>query len=175
MAFQDELTELPGRRALSHALQSLATPYSIAVIDIDHFKSFNDQYGHDVGDQVLRMVAARLRAVGGGGQAFRSGGEEFTIVFAGLSKREALAHAEAVREAVANARFALRKLPRPRGKKAQQRRGRAGSSVGQLHVTISVGVASPNTRHNTVNAVIRHADKAMYRAKSEGRNRVVAR
>src|SRR5690606_30775184 len=76
LAFNDELTGLPGRRALNYALNSLEAPYAIAVIDVDHFKNFNDKYGHDVSDQVLRMVAGKLRDVGGGGNASRSGGEE---------------------------------------------------------------------------------------------------
>ena len=76
LAYHDELTSLPARRAFNEALLRLEAPYSIAVVDIDHFKSFNDTYGHDTGDQVLSMVAARLAGVSGGGQAFRVGGEE---------------------------------------------------------------------------------------------------
>jgi diguanylate cyclase (GGDEF)-like protein len=157
LAFYDELTELPGRRALAQALQAVAEPYAIAIVDVDHFKSFNDQYGHDVGDEVLRMVATRLRRVTGGGTAYRSGGEEFTIVFPGLQKREARAHVEAVRTAVADARFVLRKRPRPRGKRAQQKRGRAPRGT-ELSVTISVGVASPTAKQNTTDAVLKLAD-----------------
>jgi PleD family two-component response regulator len=110
--------------------------------------------------------------VEGGGTAFRSGGEEFTIVFPWLSKREASEHMEEVREAIAATRFAVRKQPRPRGKHAQEKRGR-GASGKQLSVTISVGIAAPTARHGTTSAVLKLADKAMYRAKSEGRNRVV--
>ncbi len=73
LAYHDELTSLPARRAFNEALLRLETPYAIAVVDIDHFKSFNDTYGHDTGDQVLSMVAARLARVSGGGQAFRVG------------------------------------------------------------------------------------------------------
>jgi diguanylate cyclase (GGDEF)-like protein len=174
MAFHDELTGLPGRRALNHALSSLRAPYAIAIIDIDHFKSFNDEHGHDIGDQVLRMVAARLRAVTGGGVAYRSGGEEFTIVFAGMEKREAADHVEAVREAVANSRFALRRLPRPRQKKGEQSRGRGNSGQRFLQVTISVGVAAATEPGKSVESIIAAADQAMYRAKNQGRNRVVA-
>lgn len=174
LAFHDELTGLPGRRALNHKLDSLVAPYAIAIADVDHFKSFNDEHGHEVGDQVLRMVAARLRAVGGGGVAYRAGGEEFTIVFANASKRQALEHVEAVREAVANARFALRRLPRPRNRKGRERRGRAGAANDVRQVTISVGVASASERIARVHAVLEAADQAMYRAKNAGRNRVVA-
>lgn len=174
MAFDDELTSLPGRRALANALNALRAPYAIAIVDVDHFKSFNDRYGHDVGDQVLRMVASQLRAVGGNGCAYRSGGEEFTIVFSGLSKDEARPHVEEVRQTIAEARFALRRRPRPRRKKGKTARGREAVATLQLQVTISVGIAAVSPRHDTVEAVVQAADKAMYRAKSEGRNRVVA-
>ena len=77
MAYQDELTSLPGRRALKEYLLKLGNEYTIAMLDIDHFKKFNDTHGHDVGDQVLRMVASKLVGFSGGGKAFRYGGEEF--------------------------------------------------------------------------------------------------
>ena len=174
MAFHDELTALPGRRALNQLLGSLRAPYTIAVIDVDRFKSFNDRYGHDVGDQVLRMVASRLAAVGGGGRPFRSGGEEFTIVFPGRTKKEALPHVQAVRASVENSKFTLRTLPRPRGKSAAAARGVKNAGGRQLGVTISAGLASFTTSTATVHAVVKSADKAMYRAKRTGRNRVVA-
>jgi len=172
MAFYDELTGLPGRRALTQTLNSLQPPYAIAIVDVDNFKSFNDRHGHDVGDQVLRMVAARLAAVGGGGKAFRAGGEEFTIVFPRLDKRDALPHVEEVRAAVADAPFAVRKLPRPRAKKAAAARGRGDESTQQLQVTFSAGVATAYPG-GSADTVVKKADKAMYRAKTEGRNRVV--
>src|SRR5229473_3561737 len=81
LAYHDELTGIRGRRAFNESLLSLDQQYAIAIVDIDHFKHFNDTYGHDTGDHVLRMVAARLADVGGGGQAFRCGGEEFAILF----------------------------------------------------------------------------------------------
>ena len=174
MAYHDELTGLPGRRALSQALASLEPPFALAVVDVDHFKSFNDRHGHDVGDQVLCMVASKLRAVGGGGRAFRSGGEEFTMVFAAMSKREALPYVEDVRAAVAKAEFALRGHPRPKGKKAAAARGRGKAASSKLQVTVSVGVASSTAKNNSVEDVLKAADKAMYRAKNQGRNQVVA-
>jgi GGDEF domain-containing protein len=81
MAFRDELTGLPTRRALNESLLQLGAHYTVAMVDIDFFKKFNDRYGHDVGDQVLRKVAGILARVDGGGRAFRYGGEEFIIVF----------------------------------------------------------------------------------------------
>jgi diguanylate cyclase (GGDEF)-like protein len=174
MAFHDELTALPGRRALNQLLASVRAPYTVAVIDVDRFKSFNDRYGHDVGDQVLRMVAAKLAAVGGGGRPFRSGGEEFTIVFPGRTKPEALPHVQAVRAAVEDAKFTLRKLPRPKGKSATAARGAKRDTGRQLGVTISAGLASFSPANGSAHAVMKLADKAMYRAKKNGRNRVVA-
>ncbi|HEX6062567.1 MAG TPA: GGDEF domain-containing protein [Longimicrobiales bacterium] len=173
-AFTDELTGLPGRRAFNYTISSLQPPYAIAVVDVDHFKTFNDTHGHEVGDQVLRMVAARLSRVGGGGVAYRSGGEEFTIIFEGANKRHAGEHAEAVRAAIADASFALRRTPRPRDKRGKEKRGRSGAARDVLRVTVSVGVAGATDRSKTVHAVIEAADQAMYRAKTAGRNRVVA-
>jgi diguanylate cyclase (GGDEF)-like protein len=172
LAYHDELTGLPGRRALSQALASLEPPFALAVVDVDHFKSFNDRHGHDVGDQVLCMVASKLRAVGGGGRAFRSGGEEFTMVFPAMSKRDALPYVEDAREAVANAEFTLRGHPRPKGKQAAAARGRGKAASGRLQVTVSVGIASSTPKNSGTDEVLKAADKAMYRAKNEGRNRV---
>ena len=174
LAYHDELTGLPSRRALTRTLSLLEAPYAIAVIDVDHFKGFNDQYGHDVGDQVLRMVAAKLARVPGGGTAFRAGGEEFTIVFPGLNKRQAAEHIEIVREAVADAAFVLRNYPRPRGKNASRERGRGTNSSKHLQVTVSAGVASSGAGAASYEDVLAKADQAMYRAKNEGRNCVVA-
>ncbi|WP_419901870.1 diguanylate cyclase [Kiloniella sp.] len=78
MAFLDELTGIPGRRALLTDMKKLGRRYSLAMVDIDFFKKFNDTHGHDVGDQVLRMVSSRLKQTGGGARAYRYGGEEFT-------------------------------------------------------------------------------------------------
>ena len=174
MAFHDDLTGLPARRVLSQTLSALRPPYTVAVVDVDHFKSFNDRYGHDVGDEVLRMVATRLAAVTGGGRAYRSGGEEFTIVFPGKTKAEALPHVEQVREAVEGAKFTLRKQPRPSKAEGETRRGSRNGNERRIGVTISVGLAGVDVRNLTTDAVVKAADKAMYRAKKNGRNCVVA-
>ena len=108
MAYHDELTGVPARRAFNDALLSLEAPYAIAIVDIDHFKKFNDTYGHDTGDHVLRLVAARLSQVTGGGKAYRCGGEEFSIIFTGSSAREAARHLELLRETVARSTFRVR-------------------------------------------------------------------
>jgi len=173
MAFRDELTGLPARRALNEALLKLGGVYSVAMVDIDFFKKFNDRYGHDVGDQVLAMVAARLRRVGGGGKPFRYGGEEFTILFPGKSAQEAFPHLEKIREIVAASGFSLREKSRA-GAKAGKRK-RVASSGKKVSVTISIGVAQRKENgKNAPHAVIKAADQALYRAKNRGRNQVAA-
>ncbi|MEW6594250.1 MAG: GGDEF domain-containing protein [Thermodesulfobacteriota bacterium] len=169
MAFRDELTGLPGRRALNEAMLRLRGDYTVAMVDVDHFKNFNDQHGHDIGDQVLRMVAGKLRQVRGGGKAFRYGGEEFTILFSGKGREEAMPHLEAVREQVAAARFRLRGAKRP-GRKPKAGKSRsAGRSVA---VTVSIGVATRQQGKKHRERTVQAADKALYRAKEAGRNRV---
>jgi diguanylate cyclase (GGDEF)-like protein len=190
LAYHDELTSLPARRAFNEALLQLETPYAIAVVDIDHFKSFNDTYGHDTGDQVLSMVAARLARVSGGGQAFRVGGEEFSILFRGKSMKEVVPHLEALRTVIEESKFRVRATPdrranlrdggrRKEDKKSGEGRPRAAarklqaeSALSELSVTVSIGVAEPAPKAHEVEQVIQAADKALYRAKKAGRNRV---
>src|SRR6202023_3776880 len=102
----------------NEALLRLDPPYSIAMVDIDHFKRCNDTYGHDIGDQVLRLVAARLARVTGGGQAYRCGGEEFAVVFPGKATPEVLDHLEHLRTIIEQSTFRPRIADRrqmPRG------------------------------------------------------------
>ncbi|WP_336873925.1 GGDEF domain-containing protein [Pseudomonas juntendi] len=173
MAFRDELTGLPGRRALNERMQRLGRNYVIAMTDVDHFKKFNDTHGHDVGDQVLRLVASRLAKVTGGGRAYRYGGEEFALVFAGKTAEECVPHVEAVREVIANYVMHLRdKYNRPQDDTAGRQR-RAGSSGGTVSVTISIGVAERQADHRNPEAVLKSADQALYNAKGAGRNCVV--
>ncbi|HUI38991.1 MAG TPA: GGDEF domain-containing protein [Candidatus Nitrosotalea sp.] len=187
MAYHDELTALPSRRAFNQALLRLQEPYSIAVADIDHFKRFNDTYGHDTGDQVLRLVAARLARVTGGGQAYRCGGEEFTIVFPGKTTAEVIYHLETLRGSVEKAEFRLRGGDRrqvsrgpDRRKEKIHRRTRADAirqlahekSAASLSVTISIGVATSAGKASAPDRVLEAADQALYRAKANGRNRV---
>jgi GGDEF domain-containing protein len=135
LAYHDELTTLPSRRALHEAIQRLKPPYSIAVVDIDHFKRFKDNYRHETGDEVLRMVAANLGRVTGGGQAYRCGGEEFSIVFPGKTTIEVLPHLEKLRETVQDSTFRLRaradRRQLPRGPD-RRNRVRAGAPQGNV-------------------------------------------
>jgi diguanylate cyclase (GGDEF)-like protein len=173
MAFRDELTGLPGRRALNDRMKGLGRRYVIAMVDVDHFKRFNDTHGHDVGDDVLRMVASRLARVGGGGKAFRYGGEEFTVLFPRRSLGDALPHIEALREAIQGTRMALRAPGRPaKDSVGRKRRGAAPAARRTVAVTVSIGVADRDERHTTPEAVVAAADKALYRAKRGGRNKV---
>jgi diguanylate cyclase (GGDEF)-like protein len=170
MAFRDELTGLPGRRALNERLQRLGRQYVLAMADVDHFKAFNDTHGHDVGDQVLRLVASRLRRIGGGGRAYRYGGEEFTLVFPGRSLDECLPHLEAVRQAIEGYALQLRdRNSRPKDDR-QGRQARGKSSSGQVSVTISIGVAERQAEQRSPEEVIKAADQALYSAKKGGRN-----
>ena len=143
----------------------------VAMVDVDHFKQFNDTYGHDTGDQVLRMVAWRLSEISEV-QAFRYGGEEFTLIFTSLPLKEALARLEAGRGAVAASRFTLRSGDRPKGRKGKEKRGVEGGRHG-LSVTVSMGAAVRGAGEHA-QALLKRADGALYAAKEAGRDRVLA-
>src|SRR5581483_1208107 len=165
LAFRDELTGLPSRRALNERMMALGHCYTIAMLDVDHFKQFNDTHGHALGDHVLRMVAAKLEQVGGGGRAYRFGGEEFTVVFPGRHVHEVWSQLEALRAEIATHGIVARHPLRD--KEAAERRGSSGKGVS---VTVSVGVAERNDRLTSPDDVLRAADHALYRAKDKGRN-----
>jgi diguanylate cyclase (GGDEF)-like protein len=169
IAYRDELTGLPGRRAFNNVMEQLGGTYAIAMCDVDHFKRFNDTYGHDAGDQVLRMVAARLSNVGGGGRAFRYGGEEFLVVFRGRSAREAEPFVESLRRSIADAGFVLRSPDRPASKPRSAREA-TQTSAPRVNLSISIGIAERSKRHSTPELVLDAADAALYRAKEAGRN-----
>ncbi|MFZ5969006.1 MAG: GGDEF domain-containing protein [Bacillota bacterium] len=161
MAYFDELTGIPSRRALREALLKLGNKYTIAMLDIDFFKKFNDRYGHDVGDEVLKMVATNLEDVTGGGKAFRYGGEEFTIIFPGKTISDVIPHLEELREQVSKSGYTQKPKKNSKSKRKNAKK---------LSVTISIGVSEKNSNHKTPNEVIKAADKALYRAKKKGRN-----
>jgi GGDEF domain-containing protein len=169
LAFRDELTGLPGRRAFNTAIEQAARPYAIAICDVDHFKKFNDTHGHDAGDQVLRMVAARLTRVGGGGRAFRYGGEEFLILFRGRTAADARPFVEAVRQEVAETGF----TPRSPSRLARKIEGAAAPAhpiAARITITISIGLADTTRGRSSPDLVLDAADLAMYQAKDAGRN-----
>jgi len=176
VGYHDELTGLPGRRAFNQAIAGLDGEYAIAMVDVDHFKHFNDTFGHDAGDQVLRFVATRLMDVGGGGKPFRYGGEEFAIVFRRAGAEEAMEHAEALRRAIANTKFVVRGLDRSQRERTERRQRHRPRKLRQesvdTRVTVSIGIAEPRRPETPVAEVIHAADKALYSAKENGRNRV---
>jgi len=175
MAFLDELTGLPGRRAFNEASLKLGDSYAVAMVDVDHFKKFNDTHGHECGDQVLRLVASRLADVGGGGQVFRYGGEEFAVIFPGKTTKQTIVHLEELRQQIADAEFTVRGNERRKSNKT--RRGKTGknnASSKKVQVTVSIGVGGHSPRNASFDQVVRAADKALYRAKDAGRNCVQA-
>ena len=168
IAYIDELTELPGRRAMNEEITRLRGNYTIAMLDIDHFKKFNDTYGHDVGDQVLRMVASKIGNVNGGGKPFRYGGEEFAILFPGKDSKASFPFLSNLRETVDSTRLILRNQDRPANKpeKIPPRK----IPWQEVHVTISIGVANNSDELATTEDVLKAADEALYRSKEKGRN-----
>ena len=172
IAYRDDLTGLPGRRALNLYLAAPGRRYTIAMLDVDHFKKFNDTYGHDVGDEVLRMVAGQLQRVGGGGRTFRYGGEEFTIVFRGKDIAHARSHLDVVRQRIADYPLVVRSKNRPKDAKAGQKQRGTKQNNTTTNVTISIGLASRDAGHRKPEAVLKAADDALYRAKKAGRNRI---
>jgi diguanylate cyclase (GGDEF)-like protein len=187
MAYQDELTALPARRAFNEAILALEDRYAIAIVDIDHFKKFNDTYGHETGDQVLRLVAGKMARVTGGGRAYRCGGEEFAILFPGKSAKDVMADLDLLRQAIELSSFRIRGQDRRETSRGvtdrrqplkTMRRKTTGISIPlqatkhELSVTVSIGVAEPGARNREADQVIAAADKALYRAKAGGRNRV---
>jgi diguanylate cyclase (GGDEF)-like protein len=166
MAYLDELTQLPSRRALNEALLKLGDSFTIAMMDVDHFKKFNDTYGHEAGDQALRLVASRLAHVAGGGRAYRYGGEEFAVVFPGKPAEEVFVYLDRMRKVIEHSPFVVRG-------KDRRRKGKSGIGRGskkETNVTVSVGLASSNGDHLTPAEVLRMADQALYKAKARGRN-----
>ncbi|MES0131147.1 PleD family two-component system response regulator [Mesorhizobium sp. M0029] len=165
MAVTDALTGLHNRRYLDSHLQTLfdravarRRPLSVMITDLDRFKTVNDSHGHDGGDDVLREFARRLRKnVRGIDLACRFGGEEFVVVMPDTDGTVAEKVAERIRAEIAQLPFAIG----PDGK--------------AIEVTVSVGVSSVLKGADTVAALMKRADVALYEAKSGGRNRVVAK
>ncbi len=172
VAYIDELTNLPGRRSLNQFLIHLGKRYSIAMIDIDFYKRFNDTYGHNTGDQVLRMVAQKLAAVPGGAKVFRYGGEEFTAIFPGSSARRTFLFMENFRRNVESSPFVIRNKNRYKTT-SENRGGKADADKDIVTITVSVGVASSGKNFKRPETVIKIADEKLYRAKEAGRNIVI--
>ena len=166
----DELTEIPNRRALDEHLMGLSGQYTLGMIDIDHFKKFNDTYGHEEGDNVLRYVAAHIFNESKA-RAYRYGGEEFTLIFKGINKDDAIACADQIRQKLAQRSFYIRAAKQVRAKTSAKNRGTQTASK-KVQVTISIGLASAKDKSTPATDVIKMADKALYMAKEAGRNQV---
>ncbi|MBL7666104.1 MAG: GGDEF domain-containing protein [Bacteriovoracaceae bacterium] len=164
----DELTSIPNRRALDEKMQNLSGDYSIAMVDIDHFKKFNDNYGHDEGDNVLRLVAKTIESVLGD-RVFRYGGEEFCVLFRGANPEESFMLANKARRKLEDKIFTIRSRASTNGKKDKAPKN-AGKKV---KVTISIGIAGPDKANTNPTMVIKKADTALYKAKENGRNCVI--
>lgn len=167
MAYRDQLTGIKSRRALEQAATGLGHQYSVVMCDVDHFKKFNDTYGHDVGDQVLRLVAKKLNQVEGGGRAYRYGGEEFTLLFSGKTADQVSPFVEKVRQAIETYKIALRDQNRD----LQSKKNRSGKQAHKtVSVTMSFGIAQLNGAAQPFEDVVKLADKALYKSKKAGRN-----
>jgi len=168
LAYRDELTGIASRRALNQYALSLGRNYTVAMMDIDHFKKFNDTYGHDIGDQVLKLVAKKLTKVRGGGRVFRYGGEEFTAIFPRKSAADSAVELEKIRQSIQDYKIVFRQ-PVRQSKKARTKK--PADSFKTVSVTISIGVAMRQAKHS-FEQTVKHADEALYRAKKNGRNNV---
>ncbi len=163
MAITDALTSLFNRRYMESHLGTLVEqasarnkPLAVLVLDIDYFKSINDSHGHDAGDDVLREFALRIkRSIRGIDLACRYGGEEFVIVMPETDMAVAAMVAERLRRRIAAEPFAIQQGAR------------------SIPVTISIGLAALRGKNENAAAVLKRADQALYRAKRDGRNRVV--
>ncbi|MDA5638305.1 MULTISPECIES: PleD family two-component system response regulator [Agrobacterium] len=164
LAIVDGLTGLNNRRYLDSHLKILfdraavrGRPISICMTDIDRFKLVNDTYGHDVGDEVLREFAARIRStVRGADLACRYGGEEFVVVMPDTPMELAASVAERLRAIMEDKPFYVRSIDR------------------ELSITASLGIATSSGAFGAPDEILKQADKALYEAKHAGRNRVVA-
>ncbi len=169
MAFLDELTNIPGRRALMNAVnQHKLHPYTLAIMDIDFFKKLNDTYGHEVGDQALRVISARLSQLIHSGSIYRFGGEEFVLFFPYAQLEEVLDEIEEIRSTISTSDFFLstqRKHSNPTQKQGYEQ-------LLSIHITISAGVAQ-KTSLETYDYILNIADTALYKAKETGRNKTV--
>lgn len=171
--YLDPLTAVSNRQAMDERLHTLHGEFALAMVDIDHFKKFNDTYGHSEGDNVLRMVAQHL-AENLGDRVYRYGGEEFCVVFEKTEHETALEMMEKTRAALEKRKFTLRGQ-RKAGYSPSKLLSRRSEGRGKkVHITFSVGVASTTKAHRTPEEVIKRADHALYEAKEKGRNRVVS-
>ena len=171
--YLDPLTAVSNRQALDERLHTLNGDFALAMVDIDHFKKFNDNYGHAEGDNVLRMVAQHL-GENLGDRVYRYGGEEFCVVFEKSTNDTAKEMMEKTRASLEKRKFTLRGQRKSGYSPAKLLSRRSEGRGKKVHITFSVGVASSTRTHSTPDEVIKRADHALYEAKEKGRNRVVS-
>jgi len=169
MAFIDELTGIPGRRAMEFKLKTIGKDYLLAMADVDHFKKFNDNHGHQVGDDVLKMVANVLSKTSKS-NVYRYGGEEFVLVFSRSDSEDVYKYLDKTRESLEQYNLYPKSQKRERDKSGKDKRGK-GSERKPLHITASFGLARQKGSE-PYHYVISRADKALYKAKENGRNRI---
>jgi len=159
LAYQDQLTMLPNRRYLDQQIElnidefnKIGTSFSVAMIDVDYFKQFNDTYGHDIGDEVLRMLSKVFKvAVRGSDFVGRWGGEEFIAVLKNVTEEQLDVITERIRMLVEKSSLRLHKPP--------------------LKVTISIG-ATCYKQGETIEDLFKRSDELLYTSKEKGRNQV---
>jgi diguanylate cyclase (GGDEF)-like protein len=169
LVFYDALTGVLSRRALEQEFLRLGSNYAMAMVDLDHFKKINDNFGHDVGDEVLKMVASVMTKNAGNGKVFRYGGEEFVVLFSGNPYNDIIFQLEKMRKAIERRPFIIRAEDRPKERPEKIRSG-ASKGRGSINITVSIGVAQKNDTLRTCQDVIKKADEALYKSKSSGRN-----
>ena len=167
-SYLDELTGLFNRRAFDEKMRKLRKGYALSMVDVDHFKNFNDTYGHDEGDNVLRLVSSILfkhfkRSV------FRYGGEEFCVVFTRTTVLSAREKMDAARKEIEEHMFSIRNKAKNRKKSGRKK---PKKNVKRVKLTVSAGISIPSDTVRDAEEVLKNADKALYRAKENGRNRV---
>ncbi|EKO3557556.1 GGDEF domain-containing protein [Vibrio metschnikovii] len=169
LAFNDRLTQLPARHALDLDLQRLGKNFTIAMVDVDHFKAFNDTYGHETGDDVLKLVASRLRLVPGNGRAYRYGGEEFTLLFKGKTAEQAKPHLEWLRHDIEHYDLVIRDTDTRPANHQEGSKKRKRHKASSVTITISIGICDSHVEP-TPKSALTLADQALYNAKKAGRN-----
>ena len=157
----DFLTNIPNRRYFFevgnksfHLAKREKHPLSIIYIDIDHFKSINDNYGHNIGDEILKLVSSKMnKLIRKSDILARTGGEEFTILLNNTDKENAFILAEKLRTTIENSCYRDKEF--------------------EIQVTISLGISELQNDDEELDSIISRADKALYRAKNESRNKTV--
>jgi diguanylate cyclase (GGDEF)-like protein len=171
MAFKDELTGINSRRAMEAYVGSLGKKYAVVMCDVDHFKRFNDTYGHDTGDDVLRLVAKKLEEVSGSSSVFRYGGEEFCFIFKGKLAADVFQNIEAARTSIAHYCLKVRRKDR-QDLSEIDRQSQYDKDFQSVNVTMSFGM-SETSEGEPFEDVLKRADIRLYEAKEAGRNRVM--